>query len=343
MIGSPVDPALNTLGPPVARLSALARRAEVAAVIVRDPATASWLGVDEPDAGEVIVSDGEARPVSLGGASDPEGLERELARMGLREVPRLGLVSTSPPAWPAGRRWVDLTVAIEWARTVKDPDELRRIEDACELVAVGHRALRQLCEPGISEVELWEATRAELDRASPEPVEALVDLMAGKRTELVGQPPGKTRIEAGAPVLFDLSPRRRGYWADSCATIVCGKPPRAIAERHRVVLDALESGLEAARPGVSTGAVDAAARSRLARAGLACPHHIGHGVGTAPQEPPWLSPGSETLLEERMVIALEPGAYSDGFGVRLEHLAVIETDGARPLTRHSLSLTREVH
>jgi Xaa-Pro aminopeptidase len=343
MFVSPGDPAPNKLGPRVARLSALARRAGVAAVIVRDPATASWLGVDEPEADEVIVSEGEARPVSLGGASDPEGLQGELAKLGLGTAPKLGLVSTSPGARPAGRRWVDLTVAVARARAVKDPDELGRIEDACELVAVGHRALRQLCEPGISEVELWEATRAELDLTSPEPVEAVVDLMAGKRTELIGQPPGKTRVEAGHPVLFDLAPRLRGYWADSCATIVCGKPPRAIADRHRAVLDALESGLEAAGPGVNTGAVDAAVRSRLAGAGLVCPHHIGHGVGTAPQEPLWVLSGSETVLEERMVIALEPGVYSDGFGVRLEHLAVIEAHGAEPLTRHSLSLTREVH
>jgi Xaa-Pro aminopeptidase len=43
-----------------------------------------------------------------------------------------------------------------------------------------------------------------------------------------------------------------------------------------------------------------------------------------------------------MVITLEPGAYVNGFGLRLEHLAVIEAEGARLLTQHSLSLSQEV-
>jgi Xaa-Pro aminopeptidase len=40
-----------------------------------------------------------------------------------------------------------------------------------------------------------------------------------------------------------------------------------------------------------------------------------------------------------MVVALEPGAYADGIGVRVEHLLLIEAAGARPLTTHSLDLT----
>ncbi len=37
-----------------------------------------------------------------------------------------------------------------------------------------------------------------------------------------------------------------------------------------------------------------------------------------------------------MVIALEPGAYGDGFGVRVERVAVITDDGCRVLSRHQL-------
>jgi Xaa-Pro aminopeptidase len=102
---------------------------------------------------------------------------------------------------------------------------------------------------------------------------------------------------------------------------------------------ALDAGFAAARPGVRAGAVDAAIRATLDRFSLSCPHHTGHGVGARAQQPPWLNPGVDAVLQDGTVIALEPGAYADGFGVRLEHLAVVEHGGARPLTTHSLELT----
>lgn len=224
---------------------------------------------------------------------------------------------------------------------VKGPDELAQITASCRLVAVGHRALRDACEPGISELELWESVCAELELAAGGPVKAVVDLMVGARTALVGEPPTEARVKAGDAVLFDLAPSRNGYWADSCTTFVCGIPAPELTRRHGAVAAALERGLKQARPGVTAGAVDAAIQAELAAADLHCPHHTGHGVGTAAQEPPWLVHGNDTVLEEGMVLAFEPGAYGAGLGVRLEHLAVIEPDGAQPLTEHSLSLSQK--
>jgi Xaa-Pro aminopeptidase len=163
--------------------------------------------------------------------------------------------------------------------------------------------------------------------------------MSGPRTALIGEPPTDRPVAAGDAVLFDLAPRRDGWWADSCATVCCGRPSVALRRRHDAVRAALDAGLRAARPGVRAAAVDAAVRAALDRVFLTCPHHTGHGVGARAQQAPWLNPGVETVLEAGTVVALEPGAYADGFGVRLEHLAVVEHGGARPLTTHSLELT----
>lgn len=224
---------------------------------------------------------------------------------------------------------------------VKNAEEIALIGAAAELVEIGHRALREALEPGRSESELWNVAAAAIAAAGGEPADAVVDLMVGGRTALIGKPPGEATLADGDPVLFDLAPKRDGFWADSCATFVCGAPSAALRDRHAAIAAALDRGLGCARPGVSAGVVDGAIREQLATAGLECPHHTGHGVGVRAQEPPWFVPGNDSLLEEGMVVALEPGAYADGFGVRLEHLAVIETGGARPLTSHSLSLTDE--
>jgi Xaa-Pro aminopeptidase len=325
-------------GSRVTKLSEIAHGAGVAAVVVSDPATVRWLGVEEPERVVVVVGGGEGRlvaPPESEEAAGPDPLGRALAEIGIAEG--------EPLAGELGPRsgWLDLTREISQARAVKEPDEVARIAAATELVGMGHRALRTACEPGRSELELWAAARAELEAAAGGPVDAAVDLMAGERTALVGEPPGESRVKRGDPVLFDLAPRLHGYWADSCTTFVCGVAKPEIRRRHGAVAAALERGLEAARPGVTAAAVDAAIRDRLAAANMHCPHHTGHGVGTAAQEPPWLVRDDQTVLETGMVLAFEPGAYGDGFGVRLEHLAVIEPQGARPLTQHSLSLVRE--
>ena len=39
-----------------------------------------------------------------------------------------------------------------------------------------------------------------------------------------------------------------------------------------------------------------------------------------------------------MVIALEPGSYGDGEGVRVEQIVLVTGDGCEVLSRHDISL-----
>jgi Xaa-Pro dipeptidase len=107
---------------------------------------------------------------------------------------------------------------------------------------------------------------------------------------------------------------------------------------HAAACDALRLGLDALRPGVSGAEVDVLVRSAMANAGWEYPHHTGHGLGFRWHEEPRIVPGGPTLLEPGMVVALEPGAYVDGLGVRVEQVAVITETGHRLLSRHSIDL-----
>lgn len=343
-----------------AKLSDVARDLAVEAVLVSSAATLAWLGLPPTDgvhalvgggdalvvAPEDVDADGELRTVRYDAAlpsARTEAVRTAVAVAGIAGAAGLGIDAAATPAALLealnGRAWRDASDAIEGARMRKRPDEVDRIRAAGELVAVAHEALRAQLEPGVTELALWSAARTAMEDVAGGPAEALVDLMSGERTALVGQPPTLRRAASGEPVLFDVAPCREAYWADSCATVACGKGDRELVVRHAAVAAALESGIAAGRPGARASDVDRAIRARLERAGLSCPHATGHGVGAAPRERPFLTPADDTNLEEGMVLAVEPGSYAGGVGVRLEHLVLIDADGARPLTSHSLELT----
>ena len=104
------------------------------------------------------------------------------------------------------------------------------------------------------------------------------------------------------------------------------------AEQKRVyatVRQAQQNALDMVKDGVKCGDVDSAARSYIYHAGYEgyFGHSTGHGVGLAIHEIPSVSPNSDFVLRNGMVITVEPGIYlPDNFGVRIEDMVVVTKD-----------------
>jgi Xaa-Pro aminopeptidase len=86
--------------------------------------------------------------------------------------------------------------------------------------------------------------------------------------------------------------------------------------------------------------IDQKVRDFIAQAGYPVyPHHTGHGVGASGHEAPRIVPYNDEVLQEGMVIMLEPGIYFPGeTGVRLEDAVLVNAGGAELLTHHDKSL-----
>jgi Xaa-Pro dipeptidase len=145
------------------------------------------------------------------------------------------------------------------------------------------------------------------------------------------------RLEAGDMVLIELATCVDGYWSDLTRTAGIGELGGRQRSLIEAVREAQDAAIAAARPGVSHERVDAAARELLATKGLgegfkhACGHHVGfryHDRGPA------LQPGSTSLLEEGMVLTIEPGTYGGeyGGGVRIEDDILVVRDGTELLS-----------
>jgi Xaa-Pro aminopeptidase len=127
----------------------------------------------------------------------------------------------------------------------------------------------------------------------------------------------------------------RGYCSDMTRTVYLGRASSRIRRMYHAVLHSQEVAKAAIKPGVTAGAVDAAARDTLKKYRLDrfFTHSTGHGLGTEVHEMPRLARGEETVLEKGMVITVEPGVYVEGLGgIRIEDDMVVTASGAESLT-----------
>ena len=165
----------------------------------------------------------------------------------------------------------------------------------------------------------------------------------------VGHDMGSGAIARGEPIVIDLWPRDRdsACFADMTRTFVVGAPSDELREWQRLVREALERAVEAARPGVK--GVDLFRQTcelfqahgyptqLTKRPGTVLEdgffHGLGHGVGLEVHEEPGLGISGHNELVAGDVITVEPGLYRPGYGgCRLEDLVLVTEDGAENLT-----------
>ena len=232
--------------------------------------------------------------------------------------------------------FVPLDGAFAGLRAVKTPEELTRIRAALGLCDAAQRFMQQALQPGKTELELWASTRAHVEGLAGGRLPILADLVAGARTAEIGGPPSAYRLQPGDPLILDFVPRLQGYWGDNAATFFAGKPSAVFEKAYRVVRQALQRGVEAARPGVAARDLDALLREAVRAEGYEpYPHHSGHGIGASYHEEPRIVPYNNLQLEPGMVVALEPGVYLPGVGgVRLEDVVLMTAGGNEVLTTH---------
>lgn len=113
-----------------------------------------------------------------------------------------------------------------------------------------------------------------------------------------------------------------------------GEPTAEMIDRNtRVLKGHIELDLARFPDKTTGGALDALARMHLWQAGVDYGHGTGHGVGSylsvheGPQrisKPGGAFPGTETPLQEGMILSNEPGYYKAGeFGIRIENLVLV--------------------
>src|SRR5271165_4694274 len=134
--------------------------------------------------------------------------------------------------------------------------------------------------------------------------------------------PGPYRLSPGDIISIDVGVTLDGWVADAARTFPVGE----ITPQARNLLagteDSLHAGVAQCRPGNRMGDVSSAIQRVAEGAGLSVVRSlVGHGVGRSmhedPQVPNYGRPGKGPLLEEGMVIAVEPMTTAGASAVRV--------------------------
>ncbi|WP_281930234.1 M24 family metallopeptidase [Roseibium album] len=129
--------------------------------------------------------------------------------------------------------------------------------------------------------------------------------------------------------------RVNGYSAETERTFFVAPPRSEDVEVFNTMVEAGRIGFSQLRPGVSCHDIDHKVMEFLRSEGFGnnLLHRVGHGIGMGGHEGPWVAEGSDDVLQENMVISIEPGIYWRGQGgFRHSDTVLISADGYELLT-----------
>ena len=223
----------------------------------------------------------------------------------------------------------------ERLRMIKEAEELELIARAVDLGSSLFPAALDAVRPGVGEGEVAGRLEYQARQAGAEGMAFETIVAGGPNSALPHWRASSQPIPNTGFVVLDFGVILSGYCSDMTRTLWVGQSDAAARGLYQAVLEAQMAGVEAVRPGATTGEVDGAARRVLHRAKLSryFTHSTGHGVGLEIHEAPRLARGQTEVLQPGMVVTIEPGAYIPGQGgVRIEDMVAVTASGHRVLT-----------
>ena len=225
-------------------------------------------------------------------------------------------------------RFQDATAVVNWQRSVKSEAELGYMRTAGRIVERMHQRIFDKIEPGMRKCDLVAEIYDAALRYDPEigaggDYPAIVPLL----------PSGP---DAGAPHLtWDDAPMRAGegtffeiagvcnrYHCPLSRTVYLGKPSQTFLDAEKAVLEGMEAGLEAAKPGNRCEDIAHAFFGVLKKHGIEKDNRTGYPIGLS-YPPDWgertmsLRHGDKSVLQENMTFHFMTGLWMADWGMEI--------------------------
>ncbi|HUH82101.1 MAG TPA: type I methionyl aminopeptidase [Solirubrobacteraceae bacterium] len=222
----------------------------------------------------------------------------------------------------------------------KSPAEIDKMAQAGLILVATLDLLESSIRAGVSTAELDEIAERFIRSQGATPTFKgyrgfPASICASPNAMIVHGIPGPDRLKGGDIISVDVGVTLDGWVADAARTFPVGEIDDTARELLEATARSLHAGAAQCVPGKRVGDVSHAIQEVVEGAGLSVVRSlVGHGVGRNmhedPQVPNYGKPGRGPLLEEGMVLAVEPMTTAGGPGVRIasDNWAIYTEDGS---------------
>jgi Xaa-Pro dipeptidase len=243
-----------------------------------------------------------------------------------QNLPQIDFVDASPLLWQLRAR--------------KSAAEVDLIRQAVSITDAAYDVLAQALKPGMTERDVYRLLATEhMNRGADMPGSITiapywpgdirtVNSTLRRHTDQV--------LPEGVLIAQDAGGVYRGYWSDYTRMFALGRALAAHKEAYCVVYDCMQAAISATKAGVPIAALVHASKARMSALGYA--EHaervsgIGHAMGSEIIEYPFISFENDVLLEEGMILTIEPSIYIEGAFIMVEEDVLVTDQGYEVLS-----------
>ena len=230
--------------------------------------------------------------------------------------------------------FVDATGLVNWQRAVKSAQELDYMRRAARIVEAMHARIVEKVEPGMRKndlvAEIYDAAIRGVGAAWGDYPAIVPMLPSGADAAAPHLTWDDRPMQRGEGTFFEIAGCYRRYHCPLSRTVFLGKPTPAFLDAEKAVLEGMEAGLSAAKPGNTCEDIAIAFFTVLKKYGIIKDSRTGYSIGLS-YPPDWgertmsLRSGDRTVLVPGMTFHFMTGLWLQDMGLEItESIAITE-------------------
>jgi len=237
--------------------------------------------------------------------------------------------------------FVNANNLVNWARGIKSAQEIKYMRIAGRITEKIHQRILDTVQPGVPKSyvvsQIYETAMEGVDGLGGDYPSIVPLLPSGTDTSASHITWDDQSFKRKEATFFEISGCYKRYHAPMSRTMYLGRPTQEFLDAEKALQEAIEVGLEHARPGNRTcdiaNALDKVmTKHGIDRHGARCGYPIGVSY-----PPDWgertcsLRSSDLTVLEPGMTFHFMPGIWQDEWGIELTESILITHDGVETL------------